>query len=43
MIDTCQTLICYVDTTRAYGRAIFAYKYAKKKGLQIVNLYQEKI
>lgn len=43
MIDTCDTLICYVDTTRTYGGAILAYKYAKKKGLQIVNLYQEKI
>ena len=39
MIDCCDTLICYVDTTRAYGGAIRAYKYAIKKGLRIVNLY----
>lgn len=41
MIDNCDTLICYVNTTRIYGGAILAYKYAKKKGLQIVNLYQQ--
>ena len=39
MIDCCDTLICYVDTTRAYGGAVRAYKYAIKKGLHIVNLY----
>ncbi len=38
MIDNCDILICYVDTKRTYGGAILAYKYAKKKGLQIVNL-----
>ena len=39
MIDTCNTLICYVDENdkRASG-AKRAYLYAKKKGLQIVNL-----
>ena len=41
MLSLCDTLICYVDTTRIYGGAILAYKYAKKKGLQIVNLYQQ--
>ena len=42
MLNLCDTLICYVDTTRTYGGAILAYKYAKKKGLQIVNLYKSK-
>lgn len=40
MLNNCDVLICYVDTTRTYGGAILAYKYAKKKGLQIVNLYK---
>ena len=39
MIDNSNTLICYVDTSKKYGGAILAYKYAKKKGLHIVNLY----
>ena len=39
MIDNCNTLVCYVNSTKTYGGAILAYKYAKKKGLQIVNLY----
>ena len=39
MIDSCQLLICYVDVRRNYGGAILAYKYAKKKGLQIINLF----
>ena len=42
MLNLCDTLICYVDTTKTYGGAILAYKYAKKKDLRIVNLYQEK-
>ena len=42
MIDNCDTLICYVNPTKTYGGAILAYKYAKKKGLQIVNLYEDK-
>lgn len=40
MIDNCNTLICYVNPTKIYGGAIIAYKYAKKKGLQIVNLFK---
>ena len=40
MIDTCDTLICYVDENYKYASgALTAYKYAKKKGLRIVNLY----
>ena len=41
MIDNCDTLICYVNTTKTYGGSILAYKYAKKKGLQLVNLYNQ--
>lgn len=41
MIDNCDTLICYVNPTKTYGGAILAYKYAKKKGLQLVNLYNQ--
>lgn len=43
MIDNCDTLICYVNPTKTYGGAILAYKYAKKKGLQIVNLKKSNI
>lgn len=39
MIDSCDTLIAYVDDQRSYGGAISAYKYAKKKGLRIINIY----
>ena len=39
MIDSCDTLVCYVDTRKTYGGAILAYKYAKKKGLRIINLF----
>ncbi len=39
MIKNCDTLICYVDTTKTYGGAVLAYKYAKKLGLHIANLY----
>lgn len=41
MIDNCNTLICYVNPKKTYGGAILAYKYAKKKGLQLVNLYNQ--
>lgn len=39
MIETCDALICFVDIAKRYGGAILAYKYAKKKGLDIFNLY----
>ncbi|MBQ2713862.1 MAG: hypothetical protein IJF22_02695 [Clostridia bacterium] len=39
MIDSCDTLIAYVDNQRSYGGAISAYKYVKKKGLRIINIY----
>ena len=41
MIDNCDTLICYVNSKRNYGGAIMAYNYAKKKGLQMVNLLND--
>ena len=41
MIDTCNTLICYVNKKNSYGGAKYAWQYAKKKGLHIINLYHE--
>lgn len=41
MIDTCDTLICYVDTTTYRSGAKTALRYAEKKGLKIVNLYRK--
>ena len=39
MIDFCDTLIACVDEKKAYGGAIAAFKYAKKKGKKIKNIY----
>ncbi len=39
MIDTCDTLICYVDTSAYRSGAKTALRYAEKRGLKIVNLY----
>ena len=40
MINNCGNLICYVDEKyKSRSGALAAYKYAKKKGLYIVNLY----
>lgn len=41
MIDTCDTLICYVDTTADRSGAKTTLRYAERKGLKIVNLYRE--
>jgi uncharacterized phage-like protein YoqJ len=41
MIDTCDTLICYVNKHQYRSGAKTAMNYAKKKGLRIVNLYKE--
>lgn len=41
MIDSCDTLICYVDTKRYQSGAKTALNYAKRKGLRIINLYLE--
>lgn len=40
MVDDSDTLICYVDTGRLYSGAKQTYYYAKRKGLKIVNLYE---
>ncbi len=42
MIDSCDTIICYVDESKTKSGAKTALNYAKKKGLQIVNIYSEK-
>jgi hypothetical protein len=41
MIDTCDTLICYVNKKRSPSGARTAMNYAKRKGLKIVNLYHD--
>ncbi len=41
MIDTCDTLICYVDMSAYRSGAKTALRYAEKKGVKIVNLYSE--
>lgn len=39
MIDTCDTLICYVDTSIKKSGAKTALRYAEKHGLKIINLF----
>jgi len=39
MIETCDTLICYVNENRTPSGASRAMNYAKQKGLKIINLY----
>ncbi len=41
MIDTCDTLICYVDEKKSKSGAKTAMKYAQKIGLKIINLWRE--
>ena len=41
MIDECDTLICYVNLSAYQSGAKTALRYAKKRGLKIVNLYRE--
>ena len=41
MIDGCDTLICYVNPLEYRSGAKIALRYAKKRGLKIVNLYRE--
>ncbi len=41
MIDSCDTLICYVDVKRYQSGAKTALNYAKHRGLRIINLYLE--
>ena len=42
MIDGCDTLICYIDERTYRSGAKTAMRYAKKKGLKIINLYRAK-
>ena len=42
MIDSCDTLICYVNKKHNPSGAKLAMNYAKRKGLEIINLYDEK-
>ena len=42
MIDGCDTLICYVNKKLNPSGAKLAMNYAKRKGLEIINLYDEK-
>ena len=41
MIDGCDTLICYVNSSQYRSGAKTAMLYAQKKGLKIINLYRE--
>ena len=41
MIDDCDTLICYVNTSEYRSGAKTALRYAEKCGLKIVNLYRK--
>ena len=41
MIDGCDTLICYVDERVYRSGAKTTMRYAKKKGLKIINLYRD--
>lgn len=41
MIDNCDTLICYVNKKHNPSGAKLAMNYAKRKGLEIINLYIE--
>ncbi len=42
MIDSCDSIICYVDKKRTPSGAKTAMNYAKRQGLKIINLYDEK-
>lgn len=41
MIDTCDTLICYVNSKHRQSGAKMIMNYAKRNGLRIINLYRE--
>ena len=42
MIDDCDTLICYVDKTKNPSGAKSTMNYAQKKGIKIINIFNEK-
>ena len=39
MIDECDTLICYVDENFSNSGSKSIMKYAEKKGLNVINLF----
>lgn len=41
MIDNCDTLICYVNKKHNPSGANLAMNYAERKGIKIINLYNE--
>lgn len=41
MIDACDKLFCYVDEKTYRSGAKTAMRYAKRKGLEIINLWRE--
>ena len=41
MIDDCDTLICYVNSSGYRSGAKTALRYTEKRGLKIVNLYRK--
>ncbi|MCH5316227.1 MAG: hypothetical protein J1E81_09950, partial [Eubacterium sp.] len=41
MINSCDTLICYVNENAYRSGAKIALNYAKKQGLKIINLWRE--
>lgn len=41
MIDNCDTLICYVNANQKYGGSKIAMQYAHKKGLKVINLFND--
>ncbi|MBE5736200.1 MAG: hypothetical protein E7356_02435 [Clostridiales bacterium] len=40
MIDQCDTAICYVDEHRCLSGAVSSLRYAKRKGLKVINLFE---
>lgn len=41
MIDECNNVICYVNEIKSSSGAKLTLKYARKRGLNIINLYRE--
>ena len=43
MIESCEMVVCYVDNKQTISGAKLAFNYAKKKNLDIINLYSNDI
>lgn len=41
MLDNCDSLICYVNTSEYRSGAKTALRYAERRGLKIINLFRE--